>query len=83
MYDEVRQEIQRRVDNSPFLAVMMDDTSDTTNTEQSAVSVRLVHNGDVEEHLLRMVDSSGDQSADALHQNLARNTGELQCNTRK
>ena len=66
VYDEVRQEIQRRVDHSPFLAVMMDDTSDTTNTEQSAVSVRLVHNGDVEEHLLRMVDSSGDQSAEAL-----------------
>ena len=34
VYDEVRQEIQRRVDHSPFLAVMMDDTSDTTNTEQ-------------------------------------------------
>ena len=66
IYDEVRQEIQRRVDDSPFLAVMMDDTSDTTNIEQSAVSIRLVHNGDIEEHLLRMVDSSGDQSANAL-----------------
>ena len=52
VYDEVRQEILRRVDHSPFLAVMMDDTSDTTNTERSAVSVRLVHNGDIEEHLL-------------------------------
>eukprot|EP00112_Aurelia_sp_Birch-Aquarium-sp1_P016925 Seg3879.5 transcript_id=Seg3879.5/GoldUCD/mRNA.D3Y31 product="hypothetical protein" protein_id=Seg3879.5/GoldUCD/D3Y31 len=44
----------------------MDDTSDTCKVEQSAVSVRLVYNGEVEEHMLGMIDASDDQSADAL-----------------
>ena len=52
---------------SKFIAVMMDDTSDSSNIEQSAVSVRLVHDGAVEEHLLGlMIDASGDTSADRL-----------------
>ena len=66
IHEEVRQEIQTRVDSSQFLAVMMDDTSDICNVEQSAISVRLVHDGEVEEHLLGMVDSSKDQSANGL-----------------
>eukprot|EP00112_Aurelia_sp_Birch-Aquarium-sp1_P026788 Seg9728.1 transcript_id=Seg9728.1/GoldUCD/mRNA.D3Y31 product="hypothetical protein" protein_id=Seg9728.1/GoldUCD/D3Y31 len=45
---------------------MMDDTSDCSNIEQSAASVRLINNGEIEEHLLGMIDSSDDQSADAL-----------------
>ena len=71
IYKEVRAEIQGRIDNSRFLAVMMDDTSDISNVEQSAVSVRLVHNGNVEEHLLGMVDVSEDASADGLTKILA------------
>ena len=66
IYNEVRQEIQKRVENSKFIAVMMDDTSDSSNVEQSAVSVRLVHDGVVEEHLLGLIDASGDTSADRL-----------------
>eukprot|EP00794_Sanderia_malayensis_P008364 gene8364-9263_t len=37
--EEVREEIQKRVDSSQFVGVMMDDTSDCSNVEQSAVSV--------------------------------------------
>ena len=66
MYNKVREEIQQRIDNSRFIAVMMDDTSDSSNIEQSAVSVRPLCDGNVEEHLLGLVDSSGDQSANAL-----------------
>ena len=66
IFKEVRKEIQKRIEGSQFIAVMMDDTSDTSNVEQSAVSVRLVHNGEVEEHMLGMIDASDDQSADAL-----------------
>ena len=44
----------------------MDDTSDLSNTEQSAVSVRLIHDGNLEEHLLGLTDASDDQSADGL-----------------
>ena len=66
VFEEVRSEIQKRMDESTFLAVMMDDTSDVSNIEQSAVSVRLIHNGDIEEHLLGMVNSSNGQSADDL-----------------
>ena len=65
-YDEVRNEIQKRITNSSFISVMMDDTSDQSSIEQSAVSVRLVHQGEIEEHLLALVDSSEDQSAGGL-----------------
>ena len=44
----------------------MDDTSDISNVEQSAISVRLIHNGEVEEHLLGLINVSDDQSADGL-----------------
>ena len=64
--EEVRQEIQRRIDKSRFISVMMDDTSDTSNVEQSVVSVRLINNGAVEEHMLGLIDASDDQSADGL-----------------
>ena len=41
---EVRQEIQRRMDNSRFVSVTMDDTSDTSNVGQSVVSgISLAH----------------------------------------
>ena len=59
IYEKVKQEVAKR-------AVMMDDTSDCSNVEQSAVSIRLVHKGEVEEHLLGMINCSNDQSADAL-----------------
>ena len=66
MAEEVPQEIQRRIDNSRFVGIMMDDTSDCSNVEQSAVSIRIVYNGLVEEHLLGLIDASKDQSADGL-----------------
>ena len=44
----------------------MDDTSDIFQVEQSAVSVRLVYKGEVEEHMLALIDSSKDQTADGL-----------------
>ena len=66
VYKEVKSEIQSRMDGSTFLAVMMDDASDVSHIEQSAVSVRLLHNGNIEEHLLGMVDASSGQSADDL-----------------
>ena len=46
MYQEVRTEIEKRIKNSMFLSVMMDDTSDISNVEQSAISVRLINNGE-------------------------------------
>ena len=66
IYEEVKEEVQKRIDSSTFIAVMMEDTSDVSNVEQSAVSVRLVHNGEVEEHLLGLINASADQSADGL-----------------
>ena len=64
--EEVRSEIRHRISHSKYLAVMMDDTSDCSNVEQSAVSIRLLHDGKVEEHLLGLIDSSEDQSAEGL-----------------
>eukprot|EP00794_Sanderia_malayensis_P001682 gene1682-1874_t len=61
VYEEVKCEIQKRIDNSKFVAVMMDDTSDVSGVEQLAVSVRLINNGEVEEHLLGIIDCSKTQ----------------------
>ena len=66
IYQEVCSEIQVRIHKSRYVSVMMDDTSDYSNTEQSAVSVRLIHEGKVEEHLLSLVDASEDYSAEGL-----------------
>eukprot|EP00794_Sanderia_malayensis_P010654 gene10654-11784_t len=44
----------------------MDDTSDVSGVEQSTVSVRLINNGEVEEHLLGIIDCSKDTTASAL-----------------
>ena len=66
IFNEVRQEIKNRIDDSKFIAVIMDVISDFSHVEQSAVSIRLVNNGEVEEHMLRMMNSSQDQSADDL-----------------
>ena len=70
MTEEVRSEIQSRIDNSHFISIMMDDTSDVSNVEQSAISVRLTHSGEVEEHLLGLINVSDDQSADGLTKTL-------------
>ncbi|MCP4484994.1 MAG: DUF4371 domain-containing protein [Flavobacteriaceae bacterium] len=66
IYEEVKQEIQNRVKSSKFISVMMDNTSDVSNIEQSAVSVCLVHSGEIEEHPLGLIDASADQSANSL-----------------
>ena len=66
IYHEVRREIHNRIDNSKFIFILMDDTSDLSNTEQSAICVRLINNGKIEEHLQGLIDSSCDQSADGL-----------------
>ena len=66
LFAEVKSEIYNRMNRSKFTSIMMDDTSDLSNTEQSAISVRLIHDGKIEEHLLGLIDSSDDQSADGL-----------------
>ncbi|XP_065068262.1 uncharacterized protein LOC135693660 [Rhopilema esculentum] len=45
---------------------MLDDSSDASNVEQTVVSVRLVYDGEVEDHMLGVVDCSDDQSAENL-----------------
>ena len=62
----MKQEIQNRVESSKFISVMVADTIDVSNIEQSAVSVCLVHNGEIEQHLLGLIDASADQSANSL-----------------
>ena len=38
IFKEVRKEIRKRIEGSNFISVVMDDTSDTSNVEQTAVS---------------------------------------------
>ena len=66
IYEEFRAEIQKGPEKSPYIAVMMDDTSDYSNVEQSVVSMRLINDGKIEEHMLGLIDASEDQTADGL-----------------
>lgn len=66
IFEEVKSEIHNRMNKSKFISIMMDDTSDLSNTEQSAISVRLIHDGKIEEHLFGLIDSSDHHSADGL-----------------
>ena len=66
IFEEVKSEIHNRMNRSKSISIMMDDTSDLRHTKQSAISVRLIHDGKIEEHLLGLIDSSDDQSADGL-----------------
>ena len=66
IFEEVRSEVQNRIEKSNFFSIMMDDTSDISNVEQSAISIRIIHDGSIEEHLLGLIDSSNDQSAQGL-----------------
>ena len=66
-YIEVRIELQNRMKLSTSISFMMDVMmSDNSNMEQSAISVRFVHNGEVTEHMLGLIDASKDQSANNL-----------------
>lgn len=47
-----------------FFSIMIDDTSDISNIEKSAISIRIINDGTFEEHLLGLVNASGDQTAD-------------------
>ncbi len=51
-------EIQRKINESDFIRVMMNDTSDCSN---------FISKGEVEGHLLGLVNASGNQSVDCLH----------------
>jgi len=66
LYDQVRGEIENRIKGAPFISIIADDTTDISNTSQMAVSVRLVHNGSVFEHLIDLVNVSADRSANNL-----------------
>ena len=58
--------IQKRIDASTFIAVIIDDSSDASNVEQTVLYVRLVYDREVKEHMLGVVDCSDDQSAESL-----------------
>ena len=52
------------------MSVMADETTDVSNTSQLAVSLRLVHEGEVYEHLIDIVDVSIDWTAHHLSETI-------------
>ncbi len=67
-------EIQRKINESDFIRVMMNDTSDCSN---------FILKGEVEGHLFGLVNASGHQSADCLHNILVNELAKKQTKTGK
>lgn len=54
VYSEVMDEIKTRVSDSPYLALIIDDS--TSSKSQMSISLRLSHKGSIYEHLIDIVD---------------------------
>ena len=66
MYTLLMDEIKLRVQKAKYISLMADESTDIANHSQMAVSIRLLHNGEVHEHLVDVVEVSADKSSDAL-----------------
>lgn len=70
LHDHVLTTIKDRISLATCVSIMADETTDMANRSQLAVSVRLVWNGDVYEHLIDLVDVSSDRTAGTLASNI-------------
>ena len=50
----ISEEIVRRLKEAELFAVIVDETPDTSHKEQLSITVRYVHDGDIEERLLAL-----------------------------
>lgn len=66
LYNKLLLRIKAMVSQSGCISIMADETTDIANKSQLAVSVRMVVEGKVSEHLIDIVDVSEGRSAETL-----------------
>ncbi|KAJ4436397.1 hypothetical protein ANN_19029 [Periplaneta americana] len=71
--------IKQEIIEIPFVAVMVDETSDVANKAQFSIVLRYVHEGEIKERFLGFCDISSDKHAQAIAE-LIRHLSEFGCN---
>lgn len=62
MTDAMREEVR----NTPFVSVMVDETTDVSHTAQMSYVLRYTTDGNVKERFFQLADVSGDKRAEAI-----------------
>ena len=64
--DVMTEAMREEVRNTPFVSVMVDETTDVSNTAQMSYLLRYTTDGGVKERLFQFGDVSGDKRAEAI-----------------
>jgi hypothetical protein len=59
-------EISRQIQEAPYTAVRLDETSDIQMVSQLATVLRYIHDGKIQERSVGFTDVSADRSSDSL-----------------
>ena len=77
--DVMGEEIQREINKAPFVAVMVDETTDVSVTAQLSLVLRYVTDAGVKERFVSFTDVSGGKRADDIAALIIRFLEEHQC----
>jgi hypothetical protein len=66
IHDVMLDEISRQIQEAPYVAVMLDETSDIQMVSQLATVLRYIHDGNIQERFVGFTDISADRSSDGL-----------------
>ena len=66
LYEEVIEVIKHDINNSPYLSLIADESTDIANVAQMALCIRYTKEGVAKERLVDLVDVSTGKTADAL-----------------
>ncbi|KAJ4429304.1 hypothetical protein ANN_26308 [Periplaneta americana] len=72
--------IKQEIIEVPFVAVMVDETSDVANKAQFSIVLRYVHEGEIKERFLGFCDISSDKHAQAIAELIRHFLSEFGCN---
>ena len=73
MTEAMREEVR----NTPFVSVMVDETTDVSNTTQMSYVLRYTTDGGVKEHLFQFGDVSGDKRTEAIAGQVSKSNYQL------
>ncbi|XP_063231899.1 zinc finger MYM-type protein 1-like [Bacillus rossius redtenbacheri] len=78
--DLLIREVKKEISESPFVALILDETTDISVKSQLSSVLRYVtRNGDVEERFLKFVDVSDDRTANGLYQHAIQILEDFKC----
>ncbi|KAJ4432754.1 hypothetical protein ANN_21392 [Periplaneta americana] len=72
--------IKQEIIEVPFVAVMVDETSDVANKAQFSIVLRYVHEGEIKERFLGFCDISNDKHSQAIAELIRHFLSEFGCN---